>query len=88
MMLDEESDFLEEAQQIKTQENVRPTLPISIPILFPQLVDHRTWCKDVTIFFMDIIVEHIVDARWQAFQAQDWKRLEDRIVGQFPREAI
>ena len=67
MMLEEENEFLEETREIKSQENVRPTSPIPTPIIPPQLVDDHRWSKDVTMFFMYIIVERIVDVGWQAF---------------------
>ena len=64
MMLDEENEFLEEIQETESQENVPPILPIPTPIVTPQPVDDYRCSKDVTIFSMDIITEHIVDARW------------------------
>ena len=62
MMLEEKNEFLEETQEIESQENVPSTPPIPIPIVPSQPVDDHRWSKDVTMFFMDIIAEHIVDA--------------------------
>ena len=62
MILDEENEFLKETQETNSQENVPPTPPIPTPIVPPQPIDDRMWSKDVTIFFMDIIVKHIVNA--------------------------
>ena len=63
-------------------------LPFPIPTLSLQPIDDCSWSKEVIAFFMDIIAKYVVDAGWQACQAQDGKRMHNQIVGQFPGETI